>query len=292
MTLFISKKKFRFLILFFVVAYASSFNILCNLPPLEKSLLWEIKDGKSGASSYLYGTIHMICKDDKIFPSRMMKAFSSCKTLFLENNIENPTEREGVKEQIVGPEGYSLQAAFKPTDYQKLAKYFKDSLKTDLSRMEKFRPVAVLIVLLHNMNHCREQLNMETEFTKMAKERDMKREAFEPSTDVLAGFSPDDKNQAIEVMKMLSQVTNGKAAFDSMVRLYKQEDITALYNFSNSNGKESDVAPRNKKWIPLIETQLKKGPAFFAVGAAHLAGNEGLINSLRRKGYKVEPVKD
>jgi hypothetical protein len=40
----------------------------------------------------------------------------------------------------------------------------------------------------------------------------------------------------------------------------------------------------------LMETQMKKEPVFFAVRAAHLAGNTGLIQLLRQRGYKVEAV--
>ncbi|MDE6400264.1 MAG: TraB/GumN family protein, partial [Muribaculaceae bacterium] len=33
------------------------------------------------------------------------------------------------------------------------------------------------------------------------------------------------------------------------------------------------------------------GPTFVAVGALHLAGDKGIIEGLRKLGYKVTPVK-
>ncbi len=50
------------------------------------------------------------------------------------------------------------------------------------------------------------------------------------------------------------------------------------------------IVQRNKNWIPVIEETTKLKPTFFAVGAAHLAGEEGVIKLLRKKGYKVEAV--
>nr|WP_152378338.1 TraB/GumN family protein [Flavobacterium haoranii] len=40
-----------------------------------------------------------------------------------------------------------------------------------------------------------------------------------------------------------------------------------------------------------MEKAMKDKPTFFGVGAAHLAGEEGVIKLLRKQGYKVEPVK-
>jgi uncharacterized protein YbaP (TraB family) len=35
---------------------------------------------------------------------------------------------------------------------------------------------------------------------------------------------------------------------------------------------------------------MKQNPTFFAVGAGHLGGENGVINLLRKKRYKVSPV--
>jgi uncharacterized protein YbaP (TraB family) len=40
-----------------------------------------------------------------------------------------------------------------------------------------------------------------------------------------------------------------------------------------------------------MEEAMKAQPAFFAVGAGHLAGDKGVINLLRKQGYTVTPVK-
>ncbi len=48
---------------------------------------------------------------------------------------------------------------------------------------------------------------------------------------------------------------------------------------------------RNKNWIPIIIKTAKEMPTFFGVGAAHLAGDEGVIKLLRKAGYKVVAVK-
>jgi len=50
------------------------------------------------------------------------------------------------------------------------------------------------------------------------------------------------------------------------------------------------VSGRNKKWIPVIKSNIQECPCLIAVGAGHLPGKEGLINLLRKEGYRVKPL--
>ena len=50
---------------------------------------------------------------------------------------------------------------------------------------------------------------------------------------------------------------------------------------------------RNMAWLPKIKSWLKEGEEkkpFIAVGAAHLFGEQGLIDLLRKEGYELLPV--
>jgi len=50
------------------------------------------------------------------------------------------------------------------------------------------------------------------------------------------------------------------------------------------------VVNRNRQWLPSIEAQLADpGVELVLVGALHLLGKDGLLQSLRRAGYQVEP---
>ena len=50
------------------------------------------------------------------------------------------------------------------------------------------------------------------------------------------------------------------------------------------------VVDRNKNWIPVMERMMNEAPTFFAVGAGHLAGKNGVIRLLRKSGYSVTAV--
>lgn len=82
-------------------------------------------------------------------------------------------------------------------------------------------------------------------------------------------------------------------------RLYKQGNIDGLYQLnkkSNTNWGISDeenakmVDNRNMEWAKQLPELMKSNTCFIAVGALHLPGENGLINLLRKEGYKVKPV--
>ena len=48
---------------------------------------------------------------------------------------------------------------------------------------------------------------------------------------------------------------------------------------------------RNSDWARKIPAIVKDSPTLFVVGAGHLGGEKGVINLLRKAGFKVEGVK-
>ena len=48
---------------------------------------------------------------------------------------------------------------------------------------------------------------------------------------------------------------------------------------------------RNRNWIPVMGEMMMAKPTFFAVGAGHLGGDEGVVALLREAGYTVKPLK-
>jgi uncharacterized protein YbaP (TraB family) len=88
-----------------------------------------------------------------------------------------------------------------------------------------------------------------------------------------------------------------KAMFAKMLKVYKEENITAMIEMMNDENysavadyQDKLLDNRNENWIPKIGEFAKDQPTFFGVGAGHLAGDKGVINLLREAGYKVIPV--
>jgi len=47
---------------------------------------------------------------------------------------------------------------------------------------------------------------------------------------------------------------------------------------------------KDSDWVIQLDEMMQEKSCFIAVGAAHLAGEEGMIKLLRENGYKVDPI--
>ena len=91
---------------------------------------------------------------------------------------------------------------------------------------------------------------------------------------------------------------------NKQIEFYKNGEIDSLYSNVEKmaslppdiaddyqkKGLNNIVAGRNRKWIPVIESNIQDCSCLIAVGAGHLPGKEGLINLLREEGYTLTPV--
>ena len=107
------------------------------------------------------------------------------------------------------------------------------------------------------------------------------------------------KIQAEELVKTAKDgLVKDKIETKKMLAIYEEEDIEGMLEImdESENKISSDfndilLNDRNANWIPVIEKVSKEIPTFYAVGARHLAGDNGVIKLLRKKGYTVEAVK-
>ncbi|MNY79236.1 TraB family protein [compost metagenome] len=67
--------------------------------------------------------------------------------------------------------------------------------------------------------------------------------------------------------------------------------MTLQSDFGMEGNEELMLFSRNKKWIPRMRKIMAVKPTFFAVGAAHLGGENGVIALLRKEGYKLRAVR-
>lgn len=112
------------------------------------------------------------------------------------------------------------------------------------------------------------------------------------------------KNLALQKKNKQKTEKTGQTHTNKQIELYKNGELDSLYkNVERMTNLPSDISDdyqrqglynmvsgRNKKWIPVIKSNIQECPCLIAVGAGHLPGKEGLINLLRKEGYRVKPL--
>lgn len=104
------------------------------------------------------------------------------------------------------------------------------------------------------------------------------------------------QDQAKILMNTVKHGDNIRADVEKLNRLYLRGDIDSLYDWliemDDYSVDDIDrlVVGRNKAWIDKLERYIGETSCFIAVGALHLPGKTGVLELLRKRGYRVKAV--
>ena len=270
----------------------------------ENGLLWSITGNTLEQPSYLYGTIHMIDTDDFFWPNGTLEAFESAEQVVFEIDMDMMNDLSAQFSMLMGVmmnDGTTLRQLLSEEDYNFVKKEF-DELGLPMFIFERMKPM--FLTIFAGTDFSPEQFSgggiksYEMEFMQMATEQEKETGGLESVEFQMSIFdSIPYKAQAEMLVESLRSTDNGEDQLREMVELYKKEDLNGLNKMINSEGEtlmEYDhiiLEGRNKAWIPVMEDMMKEKSTFFAVGAGHLAGESGVINLLRSRGYQLRPIK-
>ena len=261
-----------------------------SVPLNEKSLLWEISGNGLSKPSYLYGTIHMICRNDYFLTEKVNKAFESSDKLVLEVNLSDPKEMSNAQQFIYGKE--PLSKTLSPQQLNDLDVLLQKRTGMTVKQVDKFNLVSLTSLITMKSFGCDDIKMYEMEFIEMAKSSSKSIAGFETlqsQMDFLSSAYTD-----AEMITMLQESNDENTK--KMVQNYIQENLPEIYNdvtaekVMNEKTRKVLLDGRNENWIVMMPNIMKDKSTFFAVGAGHLLGEQGVINLLRKKGYTVQPV--
>ncbi|NCU05449.1 MAG: TraB/GumN family protein [Chitinophagaceae bacterium] len=263
----------------------------------ESSLLWEVTGGGLKQPSYVFGTVHIICKEDFFFPDIIREKFSAAEQIFLEMDMDDPSMMLKMMTLMQLPKGQSIKKMFGDTAFKTFDEQYKKITGTSALLFNSFKPLMLMSMLTEKSLSCPSKESYEQVFMTMAAQQKKDVKGLETIEDQVAVFDaiPD----SIEIANLKNLVQNFDKSvedFKNLVALYKTQDIDSIYNMTNQspeimNAEYELLVKRNSNWIPVMKKNMEKSSCFFAVGAAHLGGDIGVIALLRKQGYTVKPVK-
>ena len=183
-------------------------------------------------------------------------------------------------------------------DYKSIDSLFINNMGMPVKMLENVKPFFLSSMFYPKMLDCPMQ-SFELELTKIAKEQKEEIYGLETIEEQIKVF--DDiplEDQYADLIRMAeNNLEDDKDIFAKMLKVYKEENITALLDMMDddknktvSNHQDKLLNERNENWISKIGEYAKDQPTFFGVGAGHLAGDNGVINLLRDAGYTVTAI--
>lgn len=277
-----------------VILMAGFFVMLswCSLAQ-QHTLLWQVTGKNLKDTSYLYGTMHLICSDEVQLADSMIRKFSDTKQLYLEIDLDDPSTASTLREAAGTPT--HLREIISKKKYQQLDHYFVKEVGLSMEALGMIKPFYLLSYTYKPVVGCTSPTSVEAVLMKMAHEQQKEvkgLETVERQTEIFKGVST--RKQAKILLKQVKKGKNLWHDYTTLLKLYKEGNVKSLRKATSKEPTKHInkllIKQRNKEWTKLIPKIASEQGTFFAFGAAHLGGYHGMIRLLRREGYTVTPV--
>ena len=288
----------------FFLQSCGSTQTVAKEAPLPQSLLWKIERKDLSEPSYLFGTIHMIPKEDYFLPTGLEEAFQNTDDVVFEIDMDDMTglgSLMGMLSNIMMKDGVTLDELLSEKEYAEVSGFFEE-MGLPMFLLNKVKPMFLSMLAEVNMDPSAMQsdniLSYEMELYEKAQGLKKDVGGLETVGYQMSLFdSIPYKDQAMMLLDAVRGTSVESDLFDQTIELYKTQNIEAMVTMignsetqENSNYEDVLLRNRNLNWIPVMSKLMATGPVFFAVGAGHLGGETGVIRLLRKQGYTLTPV--
>lgn len=268
----------------------------------KNSLLWKISGNELTEASYLYGTMHLLCDQSTTNKGKVQNAVDATKQLYLEVDMSNPDEAINMIKLMAND--IKIKDLEDKVKKELLLKLTEKHLGMKGHIVENTTLFTIFTMMAYKAtDDCMLPSSVEETLIAKFKHDSSKIAGLETMAQQLK-FIRDSKLADLDnTIIGLQEFDDMKDIYDDMNEYYMSENITALYTLMTqpsdvysqeyiNNMMEILLEQRNKNWVKQIPQIAIKIPTFFAVGAGHLPGENGVINLLRQAGYSVEAVLD
>lgn len=263
----------------------------------DNTLLWQVSGKGIKKPSFIFGTFHLLCRDDIHFSDQLKKAMKASDEVYMEMDMDDPSTMLSGMMYMNMKDGKKLEDLYTPDEYKRLQTYFSDTLKMPLMLLQSAKPYFLVALLYPRMMDCTAPSGVEEELVKIAKEDKKEIKGLETMQFQASVFdSIPYEWQAKELLKNIDSFGVYKNEFTTMLSFYKNQQMDSIQTMLGKSEFGSDkyddllLNNRNKNWVKQLKEIMKRESVFVAVGAGHLVGDEGLISLLKKEGYKVEPL--
>jgi uncharacterized protein YbaP (TraB family) len=271
------------------------FTVIAQKSKPASSLLWEIRGNDLQQPSYLFGTFHLLCEGEFKVDGVLTEKIKGSVQLYEELKLDDPS----LQMQLMGKmmmTDKSLQSFYTSDDWQKMSNAFIKITGTPLTLLNNVKPFTPMSLLVLKSVDCQDTVQPEQELVKIATANQKPVFGLETVQDQLNALDKEPlDSQAVSLKKILMNFDSSKNVMKYLKKNYLLNDADSLYRYMKQMGIDNGfetalLIERNQRWIPKIQEAMKKGQTFFAVGAGHLGGENGVIALLRKKGYTVTPL--
>ena len=275
----------------------SQFNTAKN----NKSLLWEIIGKDLQKPVYIYGTMHLLCKQDAALSNNLKKIISIADEIYFEIDMDDLGQLLSGFSMGTMKNDTTLTQLYSEEEYQRVKSFFdQHGMGMQLQMFSKMQPMLISALVYQTMLPCTDADGIELSIMQLVHQQKKEIKGLETAAFQAAILDkiPYD-TQAKELLNSIDSIKATQAESDEMIKLYKEQDLDKLleYSLKSDGGTTTEVQDvmindRNRDWAGQFPNITKNKSLLIAVGAGHLGGKSGLLNLLKENGYTIRPLEN
>jgi uncharacterized protein YbaP (TraB family) len=277
---------------------------------VNAQLLWKIEGRGLKEPSYIVGTHHLAPFSVLDSIAGIREAMKNTAQVVGELNIaemQTPENMMLMQSMITTPADSTMQAILPAEEYQLVRDAVSTYLGFDLAEMPNLKPAFIsnnIIVMMYVklIGGFKPQDQLDSFFQSFA--TDMGRRVVGLETaEFQFRLLYDGQTIKRQAEQLVCELRNrSKLLLDArqLTNIYMKQNLDEMLRLSEeTRGDDCDMLPseveqminaRNRDWAEKLPAIIAEAPSLIAVGALHLPGENGVLNLLKKQGYRVTPL--
>ena len=275
--------------------------VLSISPAIADTSVWSVRSGDNVI--YLGGTVHLLRPGDCPLPDEFEEAYQASSELYFETDIAAMSDllvQAQMLQQLTYSDDRSLRTVLSDEAYTALSAYTQTA-GLPIVMLEKFKPGLLIstlqILVFQSMGFTPQGVDA---FFHTRAVADGKAEGQLETVQEQIGFiaAMGEGNDSEFILLSLKDLTETGNVIDGMIGAWRSGDAQGLSELFVEDMKveapalyDTLLLERNLKWIPQINRMLQDADTeFVLVGAAHIVGENGLLDLLSQEGYEINQL--
>ncbi len=277
------------------------FCLFTSYSVFAETSLWKLQSGES--TLYLAGSLHLLRKSDYPLPEEFERAYKKSDMIVFETDIKElnkPETQHLLMSKGVYNDGTTLDKILSPEAYGILKKYCEEN-EMPIDYIKNMKPWMAIITLtvIELVKMGVDQSGVDLYFYSKANADGKKTtglEEIEEHINIISSIDADIENDFI--IYSINDLKKSYELFNEINTAWKKGDENGLSEiFLKEMRKETPklykslITDRNNSWLSKIKSYIKTPHTeMVIVGVAHLVGKDGVIELLKKQGFKIKKL--
>jgi hypothetical protein len=268
------------------------FLVLCFSGFAQKGILFQATKGKD--TLYLCGTIHLIPQEDINQQDKIRKVLNGVDSVYFEV-LSNEYESQQILRPYLSGDSLGLNTYLDSAQLRRFESFYITKLGT--TQAISFPPLVNFFMLFQILTQTDSLMPMDFFYMKIAKGMGKGLGQLEITKEQFSLLESIPKEVLINALdEFVSDYDGQKKQYYRLLEAYRTEDHVQIQNVMDEDdsmqliNQEAFLFERNREMTQKITVDHKGVKILYFVGMAHLLGESGILEGLKRVGFQIKAL--